>query len=195
MGWIVDSTRHSSIPIKVGNARACRSLTHQFVSIFARPYSAVQVFVRKTELRPDDYQISEGLELVADTASKTTGKTDTKAPPDRCCYDRDEYIHWFTDWTVGQGLSGEFDRETIEYFAQQFDRYARTNPMKSDSLFKGLKAIGIVGRLVDLSSSDPRYLAAKRRGIVRPRVRIYCLPDEVPEFKASPSSRDRSMAA
>ena len=187
--------RHSSTIIEESDAQACRSRTRLSVSIVGRLIAAVFEFMRGTEARPDARQNSKGLDLTADTASVTTDRADTKPPSAQPGYNRDEYMEFFVDWLVGQGLAGDHDGETIENFAQQFDRYARTSPLHPDSLFKGLKAIGIAGRLTDLSREDPRYLAAKRRGVVRPRVRIYCLPDEVPELKASPSSRDRSMAA
>lgn len=191
----MSNARHSSTIIEESDAQACRSRTRLSVSIFGRLSAAVCEFMRGTEARPDARQISKGLDIAGDTASVIADGADTKPPSPQSGYNRDDYIEYFVDWLVGQGLTGEHDRETIEFFAQQFDRYARTAPIHPDSLFKGLKAIGIAGRLVDLSANDPRYLAAKRRDVVRPRVRIYCLPDEVPEIKVTQTLLSRLNAA
>ena len=46
----------------------------------------------------------------------------------------------------------------------------------------GCGKIMIDGLAVDLKPTDPGYAEAKRRGIKRPRVRLYDLPNEVPDY-------------
>ena len=99
-------------------------------------------------------------------------------------FDRQDYIDHFLDWLAERGYTGQLDRWVIESRAQEFNERMKIRALNPDSLFKGLKAAGVTNRLVDLPPTDPRFLDAKRHGVVRPRGRMYRLPPTQPHVSA-----------
>ncbi len=104
--------------------------------------------------------------------------------PEGAVFDRQDYIDHFLDWLAERGCTDELERLVIEKSAQEFNEQMKMRPLNPDSLFKGLKAAGVTNRLVDLPLTDPGFLDAKRRGVVRPRTRLYRLPPTEPHVSA-----------
>jgi len=97
------------------------------------------------------------------------------------------FLEVFLDWVVANGHAGTHDREGVEDLVRQFNAMfnsTQKEPVKigRNDLFAALSRTGIKGRLIDLPLDDPRYLAAKRKDVVRPRVRLYDLPNQVPDY-------------
>ena len=104
--------------------------------------------------------------------------------PEGAVFDRQDYIDHFLDWLAERGCTDELERLVIEKSAQEFNEQMKIRSLHPDSLLKGLKAAGVTNRLVDLPPTDPRFLDAKRRGVVRPRARLYRLPPTEPHVSA-----------
>ena len=100
----------------------------------------------------------------------------------------DDYVAFFLDWVIDRGYTGRFDRDQVEALTREFDGYANTSRIQSNPLFRALGRRGIKSKLVDLDKSDPRYLDKKATGVVRPRMRIYFLPTEVPDLQGEHAS-------
>lgn len=171
----------------------CRLVTCQLKSIFCLVCLAFSKFATGKGAQPHFCQTKSGSGRSSSTRWAKGSEAAPKAHSTCRKQDRDEYIEYFVDWMIGAGLTGEHDRKTVERLAGRFDIYAGTTPLHPDSLFKGLKAVGIVARLIDISPTDPRFIEAKRRGIVRPRLRMYCFPDVVPDVKTI--AQYKAMAA
>lgn len=104
--------------------------------------------------------------------------------------DNMSYAEAFLEWVVHLRVSGEQTTEEVEKLAREFESFAGIASINSDALFKGLASAGIKPRVVDLKPSDPSYAERRRRGVQRPRIRLYSLPVS----EASVTSRSREMA-
>ncbi|MEM8975941.1 MAG: hypothetical protein AAGD43_28080 [Pseudomonadota bacterium] len=114
---------------------------------------------------------------------RNRGDATVSAPVSLTEFECDDYVAFFVDRVVDRGYTGRSDQDQVEALIREFDSYANTSGIQPNPLFRALGRRGIKSKLVDLDKSDSRYLDKKATGIVRPRMRIYFLPTEVPELQ------------
>jgi hypothetical protein len=118
------------------------------------------------------------------------------APVTRCQEEYDAYVECFLDWCIDKGHIGDHDGDQVIALTQQFDVFAHTPPVHSVPFFQALKRASIEPRMIDLPHTDPRYLEKKAAGCQRPRVRVYDLPIETPDyFMPTIDAEPRKVAA
>ena len=138
-----------------------------------------------------DIRVSAALPLsIKRTKSKEANVPDTgvSGPVSLTESECDDYVSFFLDWAIDRGHIGRFDRDQVEALTREFDSYANTSGIQSNPLFRALGRRGIKSKLVDLDKSDTRYLERKASGIVRPRIRVYLLPTDVPDLQGEHTS-------